>query len=201
MKIGEIRIPTVMFLSLLPVFVGCGDALTSVSPDPLDDGPTPQMAALGQPGVLESANGTGHSARPDGSVNVIAFNAVKQVDGAVTGQLILQNRYFDTRLKMTIDCLAIDGNVAVMSGVSTQFTFPQFVGVGVWFVVEDNGEGVNAPPDRATGVYAFDDYLAHPDYCHEIIAHLEAWVPPPGAVVGWTTVIRGNVQVKGAGEP
>jgi hypothetical protein len=29
-------------------------------------------------------------------VNVIAFNAVKQVDGAVTGQLILQNRYFDT---------------------------------------------------------------------------------------------------------
>ena len=66
---------------------------------------------------------------------------------------------------------------------------------------QDNGEGVNAPPDRATGVYAFDDYLAHPDYRHEIIADLEAWVPPPGAVVGWTTVIRGNVQVKGAGEP
>jgi len=53
------------------------------------------------------------------------------------------------------DCLDVSGNRAVMSGFVTGSTLPAYIGQRVLLVVEDNGEGVNAPaPDRLTwGVY------------------------------------------------
>jgi hypothetical protein len=188
-------------LALCAAFcLGCGDTPTNASPEPVPEDVLPLFATVHPAGAVEWATGTGHSARPGDTWNTIAFNAVKRADGTVTGQLILQNRYLDNKLKMDVDCLAIDGNVAVMSGVVSQFTYPVWVGSGGWFVAEDNGEGTNAPPDRVTGVYSTDDYLPDPNYCHEIMADFEARVPPPGASIGWVALLRGNVQVRGAGD-
>jgi hypothetical protein len=54
------------------------------------------------------------------------------------------------------DCLQIKGNAAVMGGVITQSNALNAIGERVLLVVEDNGEGINAPSlDKLTwGVYS-----------------------------------------------
>ena len=58
-------------------------------------------------------------------------------------------------IRATFDCLKIDGNRAVMSGVIVESNLLTAIGLRVLLVVEDNGEGINAPAnDRLTwGVY------------------------------------------------
>lgn len=53
------------------------------------------------------------------------------------------------------DCAKIDGNRAVMGGVITSSNVLSAINHRVLLVVEDNGEGINAPnPDRLTwGIY------------------------------------------------
>jgi hypothetical protein len=69
-------------------------------------------------------------------------------NGNSRGQAELYNRANDTHIHIEIDCLNVSGNIATMSGTVTQSQSHAAVGSDVWFVVQDNGEGRNANPDR-----------------------------------------------------
>lgn len=103
----------------------------------------------------------------DGVERSVKFHAKKNNDGSVTGDMT----YSDpgeipqdeeslgptqgVSAKISFDCLKIDGNKAVMSGVVAQSTVGALLGRRVLLVVEDNGEGFEAP-DRdklSWGVY------------------------------------------------
>jgi hypothetical protein len=106
-------------------------------------------------GVVASATGSGHMIR-SGFNRTFAFSAVKRADGTVTGQLQLNSRSLDVVVHIRIDCLRIEGNKAHMSGIVTRSSNPAEGVVGELnrLVVEDNGEGANAPPDMISGIPA-----------------------------------------------
>ena len=186
------RIPFVLTLALF-VAVSCDQ-----QPVEPELALSPEMAVAqteGGRGVMESAVGSGHFAPFSEDVNGFAFNALKKADGTVKGQVTMQVRVTGTFWKSGIDCLAVSGNVAVVSGVVSHTSTP-YVGVGGWFAMEDNGEGGMAEADRITGFYGIlPDFLPTPEYCHEVIQDIDAYLAPFG--VKWNEVIRGNVQVKG----
>ena len=74
----------------------------------------------------------------------------EDVDGEGTATTALSN----VTLTAKFDCLRVSGNRAAMSGPITQSSVAAYVGARALLVVEDNGEGVNAEPDRFTwGMY------------------------------------------------
>jgi hypothetical protein len=185
-----------LLLFSFTVFVfGCGDNMP-VEPE-VDLSPELAVAqADGGMGVMASVAGNGHFAPFDDDINSFMFNAKEKADGTVKGQATMQIRVHGTFWKLDIDCLAVNGNQAVVSGVVTETNTP-YVGVGGWFAMEDNGEGGNAEPDRITGFWGILPYfLPTPGYCHEAIQDIDAYLEP--YTFGWKDVIRGNVQVNGA---
>ena len=77
------------------------------------------------------------------------FNARVKMDGSIQGSGVLSYIGGVRNLGFDIDCLEVDGNLAVMSGVITRDNqFPENVGLLGWFKVIDNGEGNNADPDQ-----------------------------------------------------
>lgn len=74
----------------------------------------------------------------------------EDVDGEGTAATALTN----VTLTAKFDCVRVSGNRAAMSGPITASTVPAYIGARALLVVEDNGEGVNAEPDRFTwGMY------------------------------------------------
>jgi len=69
-----------------------------------------------------------------------------------------------------VTCLTVIGNDAWIGGVIQQSNDPSVVGLGAWWHVTDNGEGVSAPPDVTTflGVGSLEQTRAfcdtHPAY-------------------------------------
>lgn len=77
------------------------------------------------------------------------FHAREKNDGSVQGNGVLTYIGGVRNLSFDIDCLAVDGNHAIMSGVITRDNqFPDNEGLLCWFEVTDNGEGSNADPDQ-----------------------------------------------------
>jgi hypothetical protein len=114
-----------------------------------------QPAAAGPNPVVESATGSGHMVRPDGTFRSFSFAASKRADGTVTGQMQLNSRSFDVFVHIAVDCLRVEGNTAFMSGRITHSSDPAqgFVGELNRWAVQDNGEGANAAlPDRVSTV-------------------------------------------------
>jgi hypothetical protein len=152
------------------------------------------MAAVAVPttpaapnGVVASATGSGHMIR-SGFNRTFAFSAVKRADGTVTGQLQLNSRSLDVVVHIRIDCLRIEGNKAHMSGIVTRSSNPAEGVVGELnrLVVEDNGEGKNAPPDMISGIPANNTPPLDTATC----------VTNPDRVPD-RVVERGNIQVRG----
>jgi hypothetical protein len=115
--------------------------------DPHSRGPEPRRALCGQ-------------------TRTFSFTAVQHVDGTVTGQGQVNNPSFPIRIHFGIDCLKFDeDNRIIASGPIIRSSDPATIAVGriAVFAVEDNGEGVNAPPDRITTI---PDY-APPKSCNE----------------------------------
>lgn len=78
-----------------------------------------------------------------------SFHAREKNNGSVQGNGVLTYIGGVRNLSFDIDCLAVDGNLAIMSGVITRDNqFPENVGLLCWFKVYDNGEGNNADPDQ-----------------------------------------------------
>lgn len=112
-------------------------------------------AAGGNP----KASGHANLTVGDGQTRTFSFTAVQHADGTVTGQGQVNNPSFPIRLHFELDCLKFDGdNRIIASGPVTQSSDPDTVAVGriAVFAVEDNGEGVNAPPDRITTIPDYD---------------------------------------------
>ena len=92
-----------------------------------------------------------------GKIVVSAFNAKRYEDGSANGQYEFWAHAFDPTLGnkwhgKVISLNVYDGNQAVIGGVETgQYGFPDTYDI---FVVVDNGEGINAPPDmRSISIY------------------------------------------------
>ena len=117
-----------------------------------------------------SANGNFQFSIGDGDVRNLVFNARVQNNGRTVGEMTFSDPDVvpiadpDDSTAITnpgavmtakFDCLKIDGNRAVMSGVVSESNIAAALGLRVLLVVEDNGEGVNAPTlDKLTwGVY------------------------------------------------
>jgi len=130
--------------------------------------PSPTNAAKSGP----SANGDFWFSAGDGVTRYVKFNAKVNPDGTSKGEMTFVDpaapAETDTdnpegssttppgvSLRVEFDCLVVDGNKAVMSGVIVESSFPNSIGQRVLLTVEDNDEGRPAPaPDRlAWGVY------------------------------------------------
>lgn len=135
-------------------------------------------------GVQSKATGSGHMTF-EGAFRNFAFTAREYSNDTVKGRMQLKNRASGVMLHAKLDCLEIFGQVAVMSGVATGSNFPELEGAVVLFAVEDNGEGVNAPPDRITEVF-LDEPPPIPGLC-------ELAGPPPEFLLA--PIEKGNVQV------
>jgi hypothetical protein len=103
--------------------------------------------------VVASATGSGHAIR-SGELRTFSFTARRYADGTSEGQLQLNSRSFDVVIHIRIDCLRLDGNIAIMSGRITRVSDPTQGSVGELnrLRVQDNGEGAGAPPDRISGI-------------------------------------------------
>lgn len=119
-----------------------------------------------------SATGSFQFAVDEGGPKFLEFNARQQNNGRTVGEMSFTDPTAtvvtdpDTppnpnapatgaSIRASFDCLKIDGNRAVMSGVIVESNVLTAIGLRVLLVVEDNGEGINAPAvDRLTwGVY------------------------------------------------
>ena len=128
-----------------------------------------RMSAAGSSGP--SANGDFQFSLVDGALRYIQFDVRTQKNGDTKGQMTFNDPTAIVGsddggsasssaqglfVTAEFDCLQIRGNAAVMSGVITQSNALNAIGERVLLVVEDNGEGVNAPSlDKLTwGVYS-----------------------------------------------
>ena len=118
----------------------------------------PLSTAAADPPILQSATGSGHfqftSETGFTDLRTFSFEARKFSDGTVSGNAQVNNRATDQTLNIHIDCLNVLGNIAVVSGIAWSATGPGNTdGDPQIFIVEDNGQGANAGPDRVT--YSF----------------------------------------------
>ena len=106
-----------------------------------------------------SANGTFQFTVGDGSVRYVSFNARIHKDDKVTGEMTytepsaspeVDADNVDTSsttaglsVKASFDCMVINGNRAVMSGVIVESNIGAALGRRVLLVVEDNEQGIN----------------------------------------------------------
>jgi hypothetical protein len=115
-----------------------------------------------------AVNGDFHFNVGDGVERLLEFNARTDKNGQTTGEMTFNdpgeipgsendpaNSQIGVFVKAEFDCLVIRGRDAVMSGVITESNVGAVLGHRVLLVVEDNGEGVNAPDlDKLTwGIY------------------------------------------------
>lgn len=107
-----------------------------------------------------SANGTFQFTVGDGSVRYVSFNARLHNDNKVTGEMTytepsaspeVDADNADTAatttgisVKASFDCMVINGNRAVISGVVVESNIGAALGRRVLLVVEDNEQGINA---------------------------------------------------------
>jgi len=83
----------------------------------------------------------------------ISFTAVRHADGSVSGEYLLNTPGvevpgFFTRIHAHIICSRTVGSQARIGGVVDESSDPGFLGCDMAFLAEDNGEGVDNPPDR-----------------------------------------------------
>lgn len=84
----------------------------------------------------------------------LRFHAITHPNGSVQGSgEITSAQPQGHKLKFDIECLTVNGNAAVMSGIITESTFALApVGMPIVFRVIDNGEG-GSDPDQMSGGY------------------------------------------------
>ena len=119
-----------------------------------------QSVSLGGPatsigGVVASASGSAHRIRPlpDGELWVLTFNATKFADGSVNGEAHVDRHDLGVSWSVDVTCLSVVGNTAWIGGIirNSKGGLPRDGTVSYFYVI-DNGEGEDAPPDRASAV-------------------------------------------------
>ena len=116
-----------------------------------------------------AASGNFASSLGGGSLLRITFDAVSHSDGTVSGEMDFDDsselpdqdvdgtRDPDLRgasrgvgVHAEIECIRVSDNVAVIGGIVTSSSLQHYVGKSLSLVVEDNGRGTDARPDRFT---------------------------------------------------
>lgn len=131
-----------------------------------------------------SANGQG-TLIINGKNQTFSFHA-QDNEGIVTGSVQCNIRDLGIVFHGNINCMVINGNEAILSGeiihdnglLELYPDYPYFL-----FKVIDNGEGLNAPPDEFSDIYAYIDYYP----CD--------W-EYPSAMWYMQPIVNGNFQVK-----
>lgn len=120
-------------------------------------------ANAGGKGITALATGSGDITR-GGAWRTFSFTAHTDAAGASSGQSQLDSRSLGLRVHLSVTCLSVQGNVAIVSGAVSDSNMDGLVAVGNSFIfaVMDNGEGANAPPDQIslitfTTPHTFDD--------------------------------------------
>jgi len=104
-------------------------------------------------GNTPSANGQGSINEPLG-LRTFSFSAITKKDGSVTGQATLHRRATTLFFaKVDVNCLNIVGNTATVSGVVTNSSNPEAIGLVALFRVTDNGEGQGNTSDQISLLY------------------------------------------------
>ncbi|HXV76740.1 MAG TPA: hypothetical protein VD788_10515 [Candidatus Polarisedimenticolaceae bacterium] len=115
-------------------------------------------------------------------------SARKHTDGSSSGifvyDQVVEGESF--RFVVSVTCFEVyDGNRAKVGGVVEMSNFPPLpAGVFAWFQAIDNGEGVDALPDRST-LLGFGDEAANEAFCNS---------PDPPRFGPWDVI--GNLQVQ-----
>lgn len=146
--------------TLMPVLVVLG-ALACDAPVGPSDGaaPTPPgglHAAVTEyvaGPVVPAATGAGHTLVA-GALRTFSFLAWRDADGTAHGTAEIYNRLVNEKFAVSVDCLKLIGNVAIMSGTISRHDDPQAVGLTGVFAVIDAGEGGGAT-DSVTQVHFF----------------------------------------------
>jgi len=135
-------------------------------------------AALAGPPV-HSATGGGTVDWPGGRVTY-GFTAQIDAAGVVIGQAEFVHRDAGITNHVVINCLTVVGNTAWLGGTITISSNPALVGLDVVWEVQDNGQGIAAPPDKVSNVQPG----VAPGTCNSM---------PDLGLIDWT---NGNVQVQ-----
>jgi hypothetical protein len=184
MRVSTVRLGLLaLAASSMIVFLGCQqEDITSQDENLVANSIQTQTRAAGP-----SANGQG-TLTFDGipiageGFRHFTFHAREKSNGTVEGSGVLTYTGGVRKMSFNIECLAINGNVAVMSGVITRDNqIPANEGLLCWFKVVDNGEGAGADPDEITLFYSG----TNPGF-FTCVNHME----PLYAIEG------GNIQVK-----
>lgn len=119
---------------------------------PINGDPTPGLKA-GKANVIESVTGSGHLTRFDyfnpEVWRTFSFNAEKRADGTVTGTYQINNHNL-THMIGKVICFTITGNQAVLIVQWEKYrsSVQEPLDAYGYIIVEDNGEGSKAAPDR-----------------------------------------------------
>jgi hypothetical protein len=195
-------------LSLLwlatPLALGCADQESPLAP----------VSALldvqaGNPVVL-SARGSGHihdEVFGDGELRTFSFTALKHADGTTTGNVQLKNRASGVTYRGSVFCLApVENGIYVIASKDERFGGTDVGGVlpgsgaGLW-LVQDNGEGSNADPDRFSQI-DFTDPTTAGALCQDLLGSLKAFFGLTDAQASafvesfMLDIERGNITVK-----
>jgi hypothetical protein len=155
--------------------------------------PPSRLVTLGAPapsvgGVVASASGAAHRIRPlpDGELWVLSFNAQKSADGTVTGYAHVDRHDLGLSWDVEVTCLSVVGNTAWIGGImrNSKGGVPRDGAVSYFYVI-DNGEGENAPLDRASAVRLNDRDGEDQTFCN-----LRPLLLPA------SDIAHGNVQVR-----
>lgn len=146
-------LPTTSLL-LFPL-VGCSDSLTNPAGGPTtitDDGPAGLMAQSPARGPIVhhasvgGPDGCGNSPGCDANFSLVANEFA---DGTVKGQY--HDQYDGAEgTHITVDCLEVSGNRAVVGG---WVTGGRYLGTRGFTIVVDNGTSAHDPPDQISFTY------------------------------------------------
>ena len=156
-------LPTLTGLLVAPLLsIACSGDLPTEADN--TSTPTPQFSAHAGNRVVESVRGSGHFTASffeeleDGWRN-FSFNAKKHADGSVSGQMQYKNRESGVTYHGDVVCLEETVNdIYVITTEDKKVTegFPgvfPLLGESVW-LVRDNGQGANDPPDELSFTFA-----------------------------------------------
>lgn len=110
-------------------------------------------------GAAPSVTGSGHVLRDLGAgpeLTTFSYSAVAHGDTA-NGQWQYDFRAAGFSMHGTVTCVSVAANRGWVGGVidkvkSDDPVDQELVGTEIWWLVEDNGEGGNSPPDRTTSL-------------------------------------------------
>ena len=170
------------------LLTGCNEPSNNPLQAPQDE--TTSLTKSGNDGP--SASGQGSRTYEEGWRRVFAFHAATNSDGSVSGSGTYNRVSADPSLRLKfdfdIDCLVVDGNVAIMMGIITKSKYSGWVGRHFQFKVVDNGEGANAAPDQMTHFANWE-----PGVPNDTVP----FIPNCGDDLGWElwNIEQGNIQV------